>query len=267
MTVRSHRLWGRCADYEIRATREPGPAGAGDVSSRRTVESIRRLLDRIVAEYPGNRIVLASTVQRRLAVADEDLAQTVARMLASEHYVLWELPHARSVAHARLITPKPAQPSRDPSSATPVRTWIEAGVVDQLGRPLPWMRAWLTLPNGSRTERTLDVDARTREDELEQPGLCVFEVRARPGAPREVHSPSGPAGTVAMVEPTWIEIRVVDQYGRAVTWLRARTAAADGSVLLRDVDTKDGARLYPLPPAESCTVQVLGAGAPVEVAS
>ena len=267
MTVRAHRLWGRLADYELRSSREPGPKGAGDVSSRRTVVSVRRLIDRIVAEYPGNRIVLASAVHRRLAVADEDLAQTVARMLASQHYVLWELPHARNVAQPRPIAQKPTESSRDAEDAKPDRTWIEAGVVDQMGRPLPWMRAWLTLPGGSRNERTLDADARTREDGLEQAGQCVFEVRARPGARREAQPQAAHDGKVGVAEPAWIELRIVDQYGRPVTWLRARTAAADGSVLLRPVDAKTGVRLYPLPPAERCTVEVLGTGAPVEVAS
>jgi hypothetical protein len=255
-----YRLWGRSADYELLAAGEPAPARGIDASARRSVESIRRLLERIIEEYPGNHIVLAARVQRKLAIADEEITQVVARMLASGYYSLWEFPHARPIGRTRPVTPSPDAPSRGPAQPRPLRTWIEVGVVDQMGRPLPWMQAWLTLPSGSRRERALDGQARTREDELEQSGLCTFEVRARPGMPRQVRPPQDTAGRVGMSEPTWIAVRVVDQFGRAVPGLRARTIGADGSKLARDLDDNAVARLYPLPTGDTCTIEVVGRG-------
>lgn len=254
------RLWGREADYELRRGGEVGSGGATEVSAGRTRDGVRALLTALVREYPGNRAILEALMQRRLAWADEDVVENAARLIASGHFALWELRHRRGVA-AR-PPQRPVEPPRAPDRELREKTWIDVGVVDQFGRPLPWMQAWLTLPDGRREARALDSQGRTHADELEVGGLCGFEVRAPGGATRD----GGIEAPVSVSEPTWVGIKVVDQFGRPVPWLNARSKTAAGSVVERALDDDGRARLYPLDNAETCAVEIVGRGTRVEVA-
>jgi hypothetical protein len=111
----------------------------------------------------------------------------------------------------------------------------------------------------------LDQGARTRADDLVQAGVCTFEVQAPARPPRETTTVA--EARTGVGEPTWIGIRVFDQYGRVLPWLRARTHGAGESTLVRDLDKNGAARLYPLPTTETCTVEVIGPAGVVEVAT
>jgi hypothetical protein len=69
-----------------------------------------------------------------------------------------------------------------------------------------------------------------------------------------------------VVEPTWVGIKVVDQFGRPVPWLSARVRTAAGPLVERALDDDAHARLYPLD-ADICAVEIVGQGVHVEVPS
>jgi hypothetical protein len=222
------RLWGRDADYALSEVAAP-PEGALPALPMPHAATLRDLLRELVELYPGNLDILREAMQRTPAAVDSDPVDVTASRVAEGLTHLWRFPHARlHVPTDQQEIPWLADLA-ERQSASEVTTWIEVRVVDQYGRPLPWMRPRLGLPDGRAIERALDADARTHADRLPQSGMCWLELRAEKTAQRaepfvDAVEPPRPVDVA-----TWFGIRVVDQFGRALPWMKTRVTLPDGS--------------------------------------
>jgi len=62
-------------------------------------------------------------------------------------------------------------------AATEAASWVGIRVVDQYGRPLPWMQARMRLPDAAERQPVLDPKGRTRIDAVTG-GACSLELQA-----------------------------------------------------------------------------------------
>jgi len=224
------RLWGRDADYLITDQTEL-PEGAHPAVAMDRPERVLVLLRELVEAYPGNLEILRDAMQRTAVAADSDPVQTVASRVAAGFARLWCFPHPRpQVPRDFREIPRLADLA-ERQSATEVTTWIGVRVVDQYGRPLPWMRSRLGLPDGRVAEKRLDAEAHTGVERMPQSGMCWLELQAEQAvkATGPFVDAVEPPRPVAEGAATWIGVRVVDQYGRPLPWMQARLELADGS--------------------------------------
>ncbi len=257
-------LWSTLADYVIAEADGTVPRDAVEIGRLRCADGLRSVLSAALGGSPGNAAMLRWFVGPHACGTDEMIDEITQRVVTGqlrlwevERRIRWDWPSEDIPRLSDLIP-------RD-GDVPAALTWIEVGVVDQFGRPLPWMLARLRLPSGSMRERRLDVAAHTREDGIAAPGLCRLELRAPAPEAAVAMTPSASpttGGAVGLGEPVWLGLRVVDQFGRALPWMRARLADPPLEIAEIGLDDDARGRLQFMAAAQRCTVEVRAPATP-----